>query len=126
MGSVSRDNQTGSVYSFLKVTIKIQLKLFLQVQTVIPSPKTLYPEFDWLIGNHSDELTPWIPLLAAQSSPKCNFFLLPCCFFDFWAKYQRKNSSNSQYTEYVEYIGSICKKCGFDVSYKIAHLGKNK
>ena len=88
----------------------------MQVRTVIPSPETLYPEFDWLIGNHSDELTPWIPLLAAQSSVKCNFFLLPCCFFDFWAKYQRKNSSNSQYTEYIEYIGSICEQCGFDVS----------
>jgi len=27
----------------------------------------LYPETDWLIGNHSDELTPWIPVIAARS-----------------------------------------------------------
>jgi len=27
----------------------------------------VYPESDWLIGNHSDELTPWIPLIAARS-----------------------------------------------------------
>jgi hypothetical protein len=25
-------------------------------------------EYDWLIGNHSDELTPWIPVVAGNSS----------------------------------------------------------
>ncbi|CAB3368825.1 Hypothetical predicted protein [Cloeon dipterum] len=88
----------------------------LEVSTVVPSSDTVYPEVDWLIGNHSDELTPWIPVLAAQSSPSCNFFLLPCCSFDFYGKYQRKVSSNSQYTEYIGYIASIGKNCGFDVT----------
>ncbi|XP_059479946.1 probable tRNA (uracil-O(2)-)-methyltransferase [Neocloeon triangulifer] len=87
----------------------------LEVSTVIPSPDTIYSNFDWLIGNHSDELTPWIPVLAAQSSPNCNFFLLPCCPFDFYGKYQRKDSSNSQYTEYIGYISSVGENCGFDM-----------
>lgn len=26
----------------------------------------LFPDVDWLIGNHSDELTPWIPVMAAR------------------------------------------------------------
>ena len=34
--------------------------------SIIPSDKTLFPGVDWLIGNHSDELTPWIPVIAAR------------------------------------------------------------
>ena len=26
----------------------------------------MFPDVDWLIGNHSDELTPWIPVMAAR------------------------------------------------------------
>ena len=38
----------------------------LEVRTLTPSDVTVFPEYDWLIGNHSDELTPWIPLMAAR------------------------------------------------------------
>lgn len=38
----------------------------LEVRSLTPSDVTVFPEFDWLIGNHSDELTPWIPLMAAR------------------------------------------------------------
>jgi len=38
----------------------------LQEQTIVPSDSMLFPEYDWLIGNHSDELTPWIPFMAAR------------------------------------------------------------
>ncbi len=34
--------------------------------SLIPSDQYLFPDFDWLIGNHSDELTPWIPVMAAR------------------------------------------------------------
>lgn len=76
--------------------------------------ETVQPEsvdcsaFDWIIGNHSDELTCWLPVIAARAqrltrlgkmkdvkkddtsrqvrkaSPK--LFILPCCFFDFDGK----------------------------------------
>merc|ERR1711964_620516 len=32
----------------------------------------------FLIGNHADELTPWIPLLAART-PGSAFLNIPCC-----------------------------------------------
>ena len=38
----------------------------LEVCSLTPSDLTVFPQFDWLIGNHSDELTPWIPLMAAR------------------------------------------------------------
>lgn len=34
--------------------------------SITPSDETLFPGVDWLIGNHSDELTPWIPVIAAR------------------------------------------------------------
>ncbi len=37
-----------------------------QVTPLTPSDQTLFPDADWLIGNHSDELTPWVPLMAAR------------------------------------------------------------
>ncbi|XP_014211766.1 probable tRNA (uracil-O(2)-)-methyltransferase [Copidosoma floridanum] len=86
----------------------------LEVRTVIPSSKSLFPDTNWLIGNHSDELTPWIPVIAARSSYKCRFFLLPCCAYEFnGRKYQRESSSSSQYTDYMQYIKDVSEKCGF-------------
>lgn len=80
----------------------------------MPSSKCLFPEIDWLIGNHSDELTPWIPVIAARSSYKCRFFLLPCCAYEFdGKKYQRESASFSQYHDYMLYIQNVSKKCGF-------------
>lgn len=32
----------------------------------MPGDSHLFPDTDWLIGNHSDELTPWIPVIAAR------------------------------------------------------------
>ncbi|XP_066595919.1 probable tRNA (uracil-O(2)-)-methyltransferase [Prorops nasuta] len=89
-------------------------KVNLKVQTIVPSSTNLFPEIDWLIGNHSDELTPWIPVIAARSSYKCRFFLLPCCSYEFnGQKYQRMNASMSQYFDYINYMKDICEKCGF-------------
>ncbi|XP_011303763.1 probable tRNA (uracil-O(2)-)-methyltransferase [Fopius arisanus] len=86
----------------------------LEERIIIPSSKSLFPETDWLIGNHSDELTPWIPVIAARSSYTCRFFLLPCCAHEFdGRKYQRDSASSSQYSEYLKYIKTVCETCGF-------------
>lgn len=84
------------------------------MRPVVPSDKVLFPEADWLIGNHSDELTLWIPVFAAQSSYKCKFFVLPCCPYNFSGKkYQRVNTKLSHYMDYLDYVQNICKLCGF-------------
>lgn len=85
------------------------------METLIPSSSTTYPDVDWIIGNHSDELTPWIPVIAARSSVTCKFFLLPCCAYEFTGrKYQRINASQSQYSEYLDYIKNVVNICGFE------------
>ncbi|KAK3919624.1 putative tRNA (uracil-O(2)-)-methyltransferase [Frankliniella fusca] len=86
----------------------------LEVCSITPSDSSLFPEADWLIGNHSDELTPWLPVIAARSSQTCKYFLLPCCPYDFdGLKYRRKNSHLSQYADFLMYIKLISEKCGF-------------
>uniref|UniRef100_A0A671QDI0 tRNA (uracil-O(2)-)-methyltransferase n=1 Tax=Sinocyclocheilus anshuiensis TaxID=1608454 RepID=A0A671QDI0_9TELE len=80
---------------------------------ITPSNDFLFPTTDWLIGNHSDELTPWIPVIAARSSYSCRYFVLPCCFFDFCGKYQRRQCKKSQYKEYIDFISDVSTECGF-------------
>jgi len=86
----------------------------LEVSTVTPSPDNLdqFTNFDWIIGNHSDELTPWMPVLARRSNAK--LFLLPCCPFEFYGKLRRsKSGSKSHYRELLDYVQVVGEKCGF-------------
>jgi len=68
-----------------------------------------------LIGNHSDELTPWLPVLARQCF--CDVFLLPCCFFDFSGKKFMTNNCDktTQYEQYLFYIENISKILNFNI-----------
>lgn len=85
----------------------------LEETAITPGDEFLFPSTDWLIGNHSDELTPWIPVIAARSSYSCRYFVLPCCFFDFYGKYQRRQCKKSQYKEYIDFITEVSEACGF-------------
>ncbi|XP_076363101.1 putative tRNA (uracil-O(2)-)-methyltransferase isoform X2 [Tachypleus tridentatus] len=87
----------------------------LKEMTITPSDKYLFPEYDWLIGNHSDELTPWIPVIAARSSFHMRAFLIPCCAFTFDGKYQKSHSGTSQYQSYLNFINELCQVVGFHV-----------
>lgn len=84
--------------------------------TITPANIHTISQSNWIIGNHSDELTPWVPVIAARNSYNCNFFLLPCCAYNLdGTKYQRQNSSKSQYIEYLEYIQELSKGFGFEI-----------
>lgn len=86
----------------------------LKIQAVIPSDRSLFPDIDWLIGNHSDELSPWIPVISARSSYHSRYFLLPCCAFEFSGKkFRRRSSAQSQYMDFLGYAKEISDVCGF-------------
>jgi tRNASer (uridine44-2'-O)-methyltransferase len=72
-------------------------------------------EYTLLIGNHSDELTPWLPVLARQCF--CDVFLLPCCFFEFSGKkFMTNNHGNTtQYEQYLFYVENIAKILDFNI-----------
>lgn len=72
-----------------------------------------YDGIDWLIGNHSDELSPWLPVLAARL--QTSFFLLPCCPFELsGAKFHRRNTGISAYQDFFQYARQISDQCGFE------------
>ncbi|VDO66852.1 unnamed protein product [Heligmosomoides polygyrus] len=71
-------------------------------------------DVDYLIGNHTDELTPWMPIMAARR--RCNFFVLPCCPFNFSGKYvARTGDTGSQYDSFLRYVREvrICTRLGY-------------
>lgn len=75
---------------------------------------SVYPDADWLIGNHSDELTPWLPVMARRSSARCQYFVLPCCAFQLNGQvYQRKNSGISVYHDHIQHVKTVSEMCEF-------------
>uniref|UniRef100_A0A8C0FGQ7 tRNA (uracil-O(2)-)-methyltransferase n=1 Tax=Bubo bubo TaxID=30461 RepID=A0A8C0FGQ7_BUBBB len=98
----------------------------LEESTILPGDSHLFPDTDWLIGNHSDELTPWIPVIAARSSYSCCYFVLPCCFFDFHGKYIRRQSKKTQYREYLDFVAQVGFVCGFHVEEDCLRIPSTK
>lgn len=88
-------------------------------QVIVDNQPHFDADVDLLIGNHSDELTPWIPVMAAKLA--CNFFLIPCCPFDFFGKYRNNGSHlgpkrmTSQYESFFEWTVSVAERLGFEV-----------
>ncbi|KAJ8382933.1 hypothetical protein SKAU_G00037110 [Synaphobranchus kaupii] len=98
----------------------------LEESAITPSDSFLFPDVDWMIGNHSDELTPWIPVISSRSSYTCRYFVLPCCFYDFCGKYQRRQCKKSQYKEYIDFISEISSVCGFSVEEDCLRIPSTK
>jgi len=98
----------------------------LEENIVTPESIDVVKGYDWLLGNPSDELTPWIPVLAARSSPNTRFWVLPCCFFNFYSKYERKQSSHGQYHNYLGFISHISVECGYDVQVDVMRIPSTK
>ncbi|GFO46480.1 catenin (cadherin-associated protein), alpha 3 [Plakobranchus ocellatus] len=98
----------------------------LKEKCITPSSEHLFPGYDWLIGNHSDELTPWIPVIAARSSPECSFFVLPCCHHDFVGKFGDVKKGQSRYGTYVDYVKTIVEYCGFQAEVDTLRIPSTK
>ncbi|KAM5339328.1 putative tRNA (uracil-O(2)-)-methyltransferase [Glossophaga mutica] len=98
----------------------------LEESAITPSDETLFPDVDWVIGNHSDELTAWIPVIAARSSYRCRFFVLPCCFFDFEGRFRRRQSGQTQYRGYLDFIREVGETCGFRVQEDCLRIPSTK
>lgn len=109
-------------------------------------------EFDWIIGNHPDELTPWIPAIAGISQKidlskgkvpikvgqwtRPRFLVLPCCFDDFdghtyaFGTTRRlikvEDTGQGKYAMYLEYIEKIAEAMGFDVERENLRIPSTK
>jgi len=81
---------------------------------------------DWIIGNHSDELTPWIPYIASRSGYSTKYFVLPCCFFDFSGKFKSNDQKKGKYLLYREYIEYVGTQCGYEVEWDTLRIPSTK
>eukprot|EP00116_Pleurobrachia_bachei_P005889 sb/3466151/ len=81
--------------------------------------------YNWILGNHSDELTPWLPYVASQLTP-CDFFLLPCCTWNFTARFERKNNKLSVYQDYLNYIEWVIVEIGFSFERDVMRIPSTK
>ena len=97
-----------------KIWDEFPLATDLREMAVVPSDEQLFPEIDWIIGNHSDELSPWIPVISARSSYKSKYFLLPCCAFEFSGKKFQRTGKKSQYFSFIDYLVKVSEACGFE------------
>ncbi|CAO3572289.1 unnamed protein product [Mortierella alpina] len=99
----------------------------LEAQTVIPN-ETVFENVDWVIGNHADELAPWIPIIASRSNPLTRFVVIPCCFFDLsGSRYQfPKGAPEGKYKAYQDYICSVINTCGYELEVEILRIPSTK
>lgn len=88
-------------------------------QTIEPGGTRFENGEDFLIGNHSDELSPWLPVLAYKTSHSnrhtCGYLLIPCCMFDFTAKFTFKQANLSRVDSYLSYLTRIGESFGFHI-----------
>ncbi|KAL1922507.1 uncharacterized protein VTP21DRAFT_10046 [Calcarisporiella thermophila] len=87
----------------------------LVVETLNP-PHLRYEGVEWFIGNHADEMIPWIPIVATRSGPDCKVFVIPCCFFALSGKkhiFSAEQIRNGRYESYLAEIERIMQLCGF-------------
>jgi len=84
-----------------------------------------FKDTDWIIGNHPDELAPWIGIIASKS-PNARYFLLPCCLFDFVGKFNKKYGKMSRYETYISFLKDIGNQCGFQIQIETLKIPSTK
>lgn len=79
-----------------------------------------FPENTFLIGNHSDELTVWLPLFC------CPFIVIPCCSYSLngtRTRYTPKNAnSKSTYASLVDHVEEVAQKIGWVVEKEVLRI----
>ena len=89
----------------------------------------------FIIGNHADELTPWVPVVSTIISA-AGYLSIPCCAWSFDVKYDRSKAptypipsdefveslnlggtgkNDSSYSKYRIWLASLSLHCGWEV-----------
>ncbi|KAK3832106.1 MAG: hypothetical protein JOS17DRAFT_742989 [Linnemannia elongata] len=99
----------------------------LKAETLIPN-ETMYEDVDWIIGNHADELAPWVPIIASRSKPLTRFVVIPCCFFDLnGSRYQfAEGAPDGKYKAYQGYISRVIESCGYELQTEVLRIPSTK
>ncbi|KAF8960443.1 hypothetical protein BDZ97DRAFT_1309829 [Flammula alnicola] len=103
--------------------------------TADPASNTYFKPGAFIIGNHADELTPWVPVLSTLHKSS-GYMSIPCCSWAFDIKYERSStptfpiphedfadslnlggegSNKSSYSMYRIWLASLSLHCGWEV-----------
>jgi tRNASer (uridine44-2'-O)-methyltransferase len=115
----------------------------LLVRALDPTTATadqLLPADCFLIGNHADELTPWVPLLATRVRAS-GYLSIPCCAWGLDARFDRSrdvprcdvdtetlnlggggDGGGSSYTLYRVWLASLSVHCGWAVEVEMLRI----
>ncbi|KAF8157227.1 hypothetical protein B0H34DRAFT_658721 [Crassisporium funariophilum] len=114
---------------------QLQVHAFDPTSTDDKESKTFFRPGVFLIGNHADELTPWVPVLSTLYNAS-GYLSIPCCSWAFDAKFERSStpgyptngpdfadtlnlggdgSNASSYSMYRIWLGSLSLYCGWQV-----------
>ncbi|KAG5640602.1 hypothetical protein DXG03_007952 [Asterophora parasitica] len=112
----------------------------LHVHAFNPTSSSSEPYFKpgiFIIGNHADELTPWVPVFSTLHSAS-GYLSIPCCAWSFDTKYERSSTAmfpipgegsefadtlnlggdggnGSSYSMYRIWLASLSLYCGWEV-----------
>jgi tRNASer (uridine44-2'-O)-methyltransferase len=106
-------------------------------------PDVLLPAGCFLIGNHADELTPWMPPLATRHLAS-GYLSIPCCAWSFDARFDRSRDvpfcavdteslnlggegaaaagSSSSYALYRVWLAALSVHCGWAVEVEMLRI----
>lgn len=94
-----------------------------------------FPPGVFIVGNHADELTPWLPVLSTLYNAS-GYISIPCCSWAFDIRYERSStptyplptpdfadslnlggdgSNKSSYSMYRIWLASLSVHCGWEV-----------
>ncbi|KAJ2320946.1 tRNA(Ser) Um(44) 2'-O-methyltransferase [Coemansia sp. Cherry 401B] len=110
-----------------KIWTQYDCQVDLRTQTL--EPFNFVADVDWVIGNHADELAPWVPVIAARSSkPNASFVVIPCCPHELSGKKMplKATAGQSKYHIYVKYICELSEQCGFEVEREYLRIPSTK
>jgi tRNASer (uridine44-2'-O)-methyltransferase len=104
-------------------------------------PNRFFPQGVFVIGNHADELSPWLAITASLVD-NAAFISIPCCPWSLDQKFHRNASVypplslggnedlqrrlgdtvKSTYGSYVCWLSSLARECGFEVEYEALRI----
>ena len=81
-----------------------------------------FTEFEFIIGNHSDELTPWVPVIARRDS--CRWMVIPCCLFELdGRKFTKSIPELGRYKTYCQHLIDFSRNTmGYGDAIEVEHL----
>lgn len=105
-------------------------------------PPAFFKAGTFVIGNHADELTPWVPVVSTLYNAS-GYISIPCCSWAFDKKYDRSTVGNypvpyadfvnslnlggdgthkSSYSMYRIWLASLSLSCGWEVECEMLRI----